>query len=130
MRYIYIQRYPLMQRRLYGIILVRFLAFRVPCIPKLAYFCAYSYSKSSIFNRMQKPKIRLLIVIFLEFFFTVSAFVSNPVYVIKQKRLVNHVTATRQKILRIYSAHDMDARETADYFLSSLERCDTRLKWL
>ena len=46
---------------------------------------------------------------------------SNPVYVIKQKRLVNHVTATRQKILRIYSAHDMDARETADYSLISIK---------
>ena len=76
----------------------------------------------------QKPKVKLQIVIFLELWvvFTVSSFVGNPVYVIKQKRPVNHVTATRQKILRIYSAHDMDAQETTDYFLSSLEqkRCD------
>ena len=29
-----------LQRRLYGICLVHFLACRVPCRPKLAYFCA------------------------------------------------------------------------------------------
>ena len=76
----------------------------------------------------QKPKVKLQIVIFLELWvvITVSSFVGNSVHVIKQKRPVNHVTATRQKILRIYSAHDMDAQETTDYFLSSLEqkRCD------
>ena len=40
-----IQGYPQkmrLQRRLYGIRLVRFLAFRVPCRPKLPYFCAWS----------------------------------------------------------------------------------------
>ena len=37
-----IQGYPQgmrLQRRLYGICLIRFLAFRVPCRPKLEYFC-------------------------------------------------------------------------------------------
>ena len=43
-----IQGYPQrmrLQRRLYGIGLVRYLAYRVPCRPKLDYFCAQSFSK-------------------------------------------------------------------------------------
>ena len=38
---LYVQGYPQrmkLQRRLYGSCLVRFLAFKVPCRPKLAYF--------------------------------------------------------------------------------------------
>ena len=61
-----------LQRRLYGICLVSFLEFGVPCRPKLCLIILYW---------MQKPKIKLQIVICFEFWvvFTVSSFVGNPV---------------------------------------------------
>jgi len=60
----YIQGYPQrirLQRRLYGICLVRFLAFRVPCRPKLVYFCAESLNKPTKYSfesRNQKSSFK------------------------------------------------------------------------
>ena len=48
-----IQGYPQrmrLQRRLYGICLVPFLTYRVPCRPELLYFCAYSFRKPSKYS--------------------------------------------------------------------------------
>ena len=61
---IYIEGYPQrmrLQRRLYGICFIRFLAFRFPCRPNLAYFCALSFIKPlkySIEYRNQKSRYK------------------------------------------------------------------------
>ena len=60
-----LQGYPQrmrLQRRLYGIYLFRFLAFRVPCRSKLACFCALSFctpSKYTFTCRNQKSSFKL-----------------------------------------------------------------------
>ena len=69
-----------LQRRLYGICSVRFLVFRVPCRPKLAYFCALSVNhhntqlNAETINQASNRRIHSFGVVF-----TFSSFVGNPV---------------------------------------------------
>ena len=71
--YLYIQGYPQrmrLQRRLYGIFLVRFLSFRVPIVGQNCLFCALSFSEPSKYSiaktKNQTLNRRIFIISFVQ----------------------------------------------------------------